>query len=245
MKKIIETVSDKLSTHTNQLTTATGCPFADMKNSMTAGPMGPIVASDTQLNEKIHYFNREKTPARNVHALGTGAWGKFTVTNDISKYTKAKVFSMGESTTLFSRFSGVFTEQGDPDTMRDPRGLALKFYTKEGNWDLLTINTPVFAVRDAKPGPDQVHAFKRDPRTGMWNPTQTWDYVATHPEGLHQMAMIYTDTIGTPMSFRYMDCYGCNTYSLINDKNERFWVKFHLLNSQGHMRGMKFIIIII
>jgi catalase len=142
---------------------------------------------------------------------------------------------LGKKTEVFARFSGIFTEQGDPDTSRDPRGFALKFYTEEGNWDLLTINTPVFAVRDAKPGPDQVHAFKRDPRNGEWNPDQTWDFVCNHPEGLLQTLMLYTDLYGTPMSYRFMDTYGCNTYSFINAEAVRHWVKFHLISVQGRL----------
>jgi len=212
----------------------TGCPIAQFKNSMTAGPTGPVLLQDHVLMEKLKQFNREKIPARNVHALGVGAYGEFTVTNDISKYTCAKLFSeVGKTTPLFARFSGIFTEQGDPDTTRDPRGFAMKFYTEEGNWDLLGINTPVFNLRDAKLGPDAVHAFKRDPQTGMWNPTQTWDFTVTHPEGLHQALMIFSDRSGTPMSFRHMNAYGCHTFSFINAEKKRFWVKFHILCDQG------------
>lgn len=219
-------------------TRASGCPLADIKNSMTAGPLGPVMMQDVGLTEKLQHFDREKIPARNVHALGTGAYGTFVVTNDISKYTRADLFSsVGKKTPVFARFSGIFTEQGDPDTSRDPRGFAIKFYTKEGNWDLLAINTPVFAVRDAKPGPDAVHAFKRDPRSGEWNPAQTWDYVVNHPEGTFQTLMLYSDLYGTPMSYRTMNAYGCNTYSLINADMKRVWVKFHLLSQQG-TRGL-------
>jgi catalase len=181
----------------------------------------------------------EKIPPRNVHALGTGAFGTFTVTSDeINKYSKAKVFSqVGKSTDIFVRFSGIFTELGEADTTRDPRGFAIKFDTEEGIWDLLAINTPVFNVRDMKQGPDAVHALKRDPRTGDWNPTQSWDYVINHPESLHQTLMMYTDRGGTPMSYRFMHGYGCNTFSLINANNERFWVKFHIL-SPGGAKGL-------
>jgi len=224
--------TDKLPPTT--MTKATGCPVAQDKNSMTSGPMGPVVVSDVHLLEKLMQFNREKTPPRNVHALGQGCYGTFTVTNDITQYTCADLFSqVGKKTDLFARFSGVFTEQGEADTVRDPRGFAIKWYTDEGNWDLLAINTPVFAVRDAKVGPDNIHAFKRDPRNGCWHPTQVWDFVATHPEGLHQTAMLYTDRTGTPMSYRTMNAYGCHTYSLINRNKERFWVKFHILSMQG------------
>jgi len=222
------------STNNAVLTKMTGCPIAQFKNSMSAGPTGPVLLQDHVLLEKITQFDREKIPARNVHALGTGAYGHFTVTNDISKYTIAKVFSqVGKKTPLFARFSGIFTEQGDPDTTRDPRGFAIKFYTEEGNWDLMGINTPVFNVRDAKLGPDAVHAFKRDPRTGLWNPTQTWDFTVNHPEGLHQALMIFSDRDGTPMSYRMMHAYGCHTFSFINAENKRSWVKFHIISNQG------------
>jgi len=191
-----------------------------------------------QLFEKLQSFDREKIPPRNVHALGFGAYGQLTITNDISKYSKAIVFSeVGKTVEFFARLSGTFTEPGEAQTIRDLRGFALKFYTEAGNWDLMTINTPVFAVRDSKPGPDAVHGFKRDPRTSMWNQTQFWDYNATHPEGLHQVAWIFTDEIGTPMSMRYQDWWACNTYSLINAQNQRTWVKFHLKNQQGPVKG--------
>jgi len=184
----------------------------------------------------MSHFAREKIPARNVHALGTGAYGSFTVTNDISKYCKAKLFSeVGKKTNIFVRFSGIFTEQGEPDTTRDGRGFAIKFYTEEGNWDLLAINTPVFPLRDMKIGPDQIHSFKRDPRDGMWNPTTLWDFALNHPESFHQILMLYTDRGGTPMSFRAMNSWGCNTFSFINSNNERFWVKFHLLSALGSL----------
>lgn len=189
---------------------------------------------DIDLIEKIQSFSREKIPARNVHALGSGYWGKFVATNpEASKYTCAKLFQKGVETEIFCRMSGVFTEQGDPETFRDPRGMAIKFYTQEGNWDLLAINTPVFNARDMKVGPDGIHAFKRDPRTALWNPDQTWDFINTHPESLLQALMIYSDEQGTPASFRYMHAYGCNTFSLINSKNERVWVKFHLVSNLG------------
>jgi catalase len=218
----------------NVMRRETGCPIGHAKNSMTCGPMGPVVLSDTLLLEKVLHFNREQQPPRNVHALGQGAYGSFTVTNDITKYTCADLFSqVGKKTDLFARFSGVFTERGDADTVRDPRGFAMKYYTKEGNWDILGINTPVFAVRDMKTGPDCIHAFKRDPRNGCWHPTQTWDFVATHPEGLHQTAMLYTDRTGTPMSYRTMHAWGCHTFGLINANKERTWCKFHFVSQQG------------
>lgn len=245
IKQFGSAVTEKLqevvtpSVHGNLMTKLTGCPVGDNLHSLTAGRFGPVVVQDVHLLEKVKQFTREKIPARNVHALGCGAFGNFTVTNDISKYTCADLFnSVGKKTEVMARFSGIFTEQGDADTTRDPRGFALKFYTKEGNWDLMGINTPVFAVRDMKNGPDAVHAFKRDPRNGCWNQTQTWDYVANHPEGLHQIAMLYTNRTGTPISYRMMNAYSCHTFSLINDQKKRFWVKFHIKSLQG-TKGLK------
>jgi len=219
------------TTRDGEMTRATGCPIATMKNSMTAGPRGPVLLQDIDLIEKIQHFDREKTPPRNVHALGNGAYGNLTITNDISRYSMAKVFTMGKKTNIFTRFSGVFTELGEADTTRDLRGFAVKFYTEDGNWDLLGINTPVFNVRDAKVGPDAIHAFKRDPRTFEWNEETLWDFCCTHPEAFHQTLMIHTDRVGTPKSYRFMHGYGCNTFSLLNDKKERFWVKFHILSN--------------
>jgi catalase len=213
-------------------TRATGCPLheAQLAHSLSVGPRGPLLLQDVALLERLQHFDREKIAPRNVHALGCGAHGKFTVTHDVSAYTCASVFAqVGKTTPLFARFSAIFLEQGEADTTRDPRGFAVKFYTDEGNWDLLAINTPVFAVRDIAHGPDCVHAFKRDPRSGEWHDTQFWDYVVMHPEAWHQTLMIYTNRGGTPLSFRAMHAYGCNTYSLCNGKGERFWCKWHLL----------------
>jgi len=215
------------------LTRATGAPIGCPYRSLTAGANGPVLLQDVDLLEKIQSFAREKIPARNVHALGTGAYGTLTMTNDVSKYSCAKVFKKGTKTNLFARMSGIFTEQGDSEAFRDPRGFAIKFYTEEGIWDLLAINTPVFNARDMKVGPDGVHAFKRDPRTGLWNPTQTWDFINNHPESLFQALMIYSDDYGTPSSYRTMNAFGCNTFSMVNDQGERFWVKFHILSETG------------
>jgi catalase len=217
----------------SHLTRQTGCPVAHIKHSLTAGPHGPLAVQDAFLLEKIQHFDREKIPPRNVHAVGTGAYGIFRSTGDGSRFSRAKVFEQGKQTPIFVRLSGVFTELGEAQTVRDIRGYAIKFYTEEGNWDLLGINTPVFNCRDMKVGPDAIHAFKRDPRTGDWNPTQTWDFVLNHPESLHQTLMMYTDVGGTPTSFRYMDAYGCHTFSMLNQNNERIWVKFHILSTLG------------
>jgi catalase len=235
---VVHSITDNRATMPGVMTMATGCPIAHNKNSLTAGPTGPVLMQDIVLQEKIGQFAREKIPARNVHALGFGAHGTFTVTNDISKHSYAKVFSaIGKKTEVFVRFSGVFTEQGDPDTIRDLRGFAVKFYTEEGNWDVLCVNTPVFNARDMKVGPDAIHAFKRDPRTAEWNPTQTWDFIATHPESLHNVLMIYTDRVGTPLSFRQQNWFPCNTFSFINSAKKRFWIRFHFISEQG-WKGM-------
>jgi len=220
------------------LTKATGCPIGRLRHSMTCGTNGPVALQDTYLLEKLQYFDREQIPQRNVHAMGTGCYGVLKVTQDISQFSCAKIFSkVGQETPLFVRFSGVFTEKGEADTVRDPRGFAIKFYTEEGNWDLLGINTPVFNVRDSVMGPDAIHAFKRDIRTHEWNTDQLWDYVVNHPESLHQTLMIFTDRVGTPMSYRHMHGYGCNTFSFINSKKERVWIKLHLVCKQG-ARGL-------
>jgi len=211
----------------------TGCPIANNLFSLSAGALGPVMLQDAVLIEKCKQFCREKTPPRNVHALGHGAFGKFTATNDVTNHTRAALFKKGTVTEIAVRFSGVFTELGEATTNRDPRGFALKFYTSEGNYDLLTINLPVFQSRDMKVGPDSIHAFKRDPRTGEWNGDQFWDFVATHPEGLHAALMVFTDRVGTPASYRAMNCFGCNTFSFWNEKMERFWVKFHIVSELG------------
>eukprot|EP00026_Physarum_polycephalum_P006795 Phypoly_transcript_06847.p1 GENE.Phypoly_transcript_06847~~Phypoly_transcript_06847.p1 ORF type:complete len:541 (+),score=95.38 Phypoly_transcript_06847:31-1653(+) len=216
------------------MTTVYGAPVSEAKYSMTAGPQGPVLMQDTVLMEKISYFARERTPPRNVHALGFGGFGKFTVTHDITKYCSAELFrKIGNTCETFTRFSGVFTERGDADTIRDLRGWATKFYTQQGNWDMLAVNTPAFNARDMKVGPDAIHAFKRDPRNGEWYATQTWDFVATHPEALQTQLMMYTDRVGTPKSFRTQNFFPCNTFSMINAAKERHWVRFHMVSQQG------------
>lgn len=220
--------------HGTTMTTAWGAPIPEAKYSLTAGPNGPVLMQDAVLQEKIGMFARERTPPRNVHALGFGGFGKFTVTHDITKYSMAAIFSkVGNTCETFTRFSGVFTERGDADLIRDLRGWATKFYTTDGNWDMLAVNTPAFNARDMKVGPDAVHAFKRDPRTAEWNSNQTWDFVATHPEALHTQLMIWTDRVGTPKSFRYQHFFPCNTFSMTNAEGLRHWVRFHLVSQQG------------
>ena len=214
------------------MTTTAGNPISDNQNSMTAGPRGPVLMQDYQLIEKLAHQNRERIPERVVHAKGSGAFGVLEITEDISKYTKAKVLQKGEKTKLLLRFSTVAGERGAADAERDVRGFALKFYTKEGNWDLVGNNTPVFFVRDAYKFPDFIHTQKRDPQTNLRSNTAMWDFWSLSPESLHQVTILMSDR-GLPKSYRNVNGYGSHTYSLINSKNERFWVKFHFKTLQG------------
>ncbi len=215
------------------LTTGAGIPVPDNQNSLTAGPRGPLLVQDWQLFEKHAHFNRERIPERVVHAKGSAAHGTFTVTKDITRYTKAKIFSqVGKETPMFLRFSTVAGERGAADAERDVRGFALKFYTDEGNWDLVGNNTPVFFVRDPFKFPDFIRTQKRDPKTNLRNPTAMWDFWSLSPESLHQVTILFSDR-GIPKSFRHVHGFGSHTYSFINARNERFWVKFHFKTLQG------------
>lgn len=216
-----------------QLTTASGIPVADNQNSLTAGPRGPVLMQDYHLIEKMAHFNRERIPERVVHAKGAGAFGTLRVTGDITAYTKAKVFSkIGNEVEMLARFSTVGGEKGSADTARDPRGFALKFYTEEGNWDLVGNNTPVFFIRDPLKFGDFIHTQKRDPQTNLKSPTMMWDFWSLSPESLHQVTILFSDR-GTPDGYRHMHGFSSHTFSFINAKDERFWVKFHLLTQQG------------
>lgn len=216
-----------------RLTTATGQPIADNQNSLTAGPRGPLLMQDHHLLEKMATFNRERVPERVVHAKGSGAFGTFTITHDITKYTRAKLFSeVGKKTPVLLRFSTVAGERGAADAERDVRGFAVKFYTEEGNWDLVGNNTPVFFIRDAFKFSDFIHTQKRDPKTNMRSNTVMWDFWSLSPESLHQVTILMSDR-GLPQGYRFVNGYGSHTYSFINASNERFWVKFHLKTAQG------------
>lgn len=216
-----------------QLTTASGIPVADNQNSLTAGPRGPVLMQDYHLIEKMAHFNRERIPERVVHAKGAGAFGTFRVTGDITAYTKAKVFSkIGNEVEMLARFSTVGGEKGSADTARDPRGFALKFYTEEGNWDLVGNNTPIFFIRDPLKFGDFIHTQKRDPQTNLKSATMMWDFWSLSPESLHQVTILFSDR-GTPDGYRHMHGFSSHTFSFINAKDERFWVKFHLLTQQG------------
>ncbi len=216
-----------------KLTTAAGCPVVDNQNVMTAGPRGPQLLQDVWFLEKLAHFDREVIPERRMHAKGSGAFGTFTVTNDITQYTRAKIFSqVGKKTELFSRMSTVAGERGAADAERDIRGFAIKFYTEEGNWDLVGNNTPVFFLRDPLKFPDLNHAVKRDPRTNLRSACNNWDFWTSLPEALHQVTVVMSDR-GIPASYRHMHGFGSHTFSLINAQNERFWVKFHWRTQQG------------
>jgi len=216
-----------------KLTTASGIPYSQNENSMSAGERGPLLLQDFILHEKMAHFNRERIPERVVHAKGTAAFGTLTVTNDITQYTKAKIFSkVGNSCRLLLRFSTVGGEKGSADSERDPRGFALKFYTEDGNWDLVGNNTPVFFVKDPKKFGDFIHTQKRDPRTNLKSPTMMWDFWSLNPESLHQVLILMSDR-GTPFSYRHLHGFGSHTFSMINANTERVWVKFHIKTAQG------------
>ena len=215
------------------LTTASGIPVVDNQNSISAGPRGPLLLQDFHLIEKLQHFNRERIPERVVHAKGSGAHGTFTVTHDISAYTTAKLFSaIGKQTPTFVRFSTVGGERGSADTERDPRGFAVRFYTEDGNWDLTGNNTPMFFIKDPIKFPDFVHTQKRDPQTNLKSPTMMWDFWSRAPESLHQVTMLFSDR-GTPDGYRHMDGFGSHTFSLINARGQRVWVKWHFKTQQG------------
>lgn len=215
------------------LTTQAGAPVGDNENILTAGPRGPALLQDVWFLEKMAHFDREVIPERRMHAKGSGAYGSFTVTHDITSVTKAKLFShIGKSTPLFIRFSTVAGERGAADAERDIRGFSLKFYTEEGNWDLVGNNTPVFFLRDPLKFPDLNHVVKRHPSTNLRDATMMWDFFSLLPESLHQVTILMSDR-GIPKSYRHMHGFGSHTYSFINANNERFWVKFHFRTQQG------------
>ncbi|MGM8216096.1 catalase [Bacillaceae bacterium W0354] len=218
----------------NRLTTASGAPVGDNQNSITAGRRGPTLIQDVHLLEKLAHFDRERIPERVVHAKGAGAYGYFEVTNnEISKYTKADFLNeKGKRTPMFIRFSTVAGELGSADTVRDPRGFAVKFYTQEGNYDLVGNNTPIFFVRDAIKFPDFIHTQKRNPQTNLKDKNAVWDFWSHSPESLHQVTYLHGDR-GIPASYRHMNGYGSHTYKWVNEEGEAFWVKYHFISDQG------------
>ncbi len=216
-----------------RLTSTNGAPVANNQDSMTAGKRGPMLLQDVWYLEKLAHFDREVIPERRMHAKGSGAFGNFTVTHDITQYTKAAIFSeIGKQTDLFVRFSTVAGERGAADAERDIRGFAVKFYTEEGNWDLVGNNTPVFFLRDPLKFPDLNHAVKRDPKTNLRSARNNWDFWSSLPEAIHQVTITMSDR-GIPYSYRHMNGYGSHTFSMINAENRRVWVKFHLKTQQG------------
>ncbi len=217
----------------SKLTGLFGAPVSDRENSLTAGKRGPLAMQDIYFLEQMAHFDREVIPERRMHAKGSGAFGTFTVTHDITQYTNAKIFSeIGKQTEMFARFSTVAGERGAADAERDIRGFALKFYTEEGNWDLVGNNTPVFFFRDPKLFASLNHVVKRDPKTNMHNPQSNWDFWTLLPEALHQVTILMTDR-GIPKGFRNMHGFGSHTYSMYNNAGERVWVKFHFRTQQG------------
>ncbi|MEW4231064.1 catalase KatA [Priestia megaterium] len=222
-----------MTTNKNNLTTSWGSPVGDNQNSMTAGSRGPTLIQDVHLLEKLAHFNRERVPERVVHAKGAGAHGYFEVTNNVSAYTKAAFLSeVGKRTPLFVRFSTVAGENGSADTVRDPRGFAVKFYTEGGNYDLVGNNTPVFFIRDAIKFPDFIHTQKRDPRTHLKNPTAVWDFWSLSPESLHQVSILMSDR-GIPATLRHMHGFGSHTFKWVNAEGDGVWVKYHFKTEQG------------
>ncbi|MEG1159805.1 MAG: catalase [Acidaminococcaceae bacterium] len=226
-EKVMATPVDK-----RKLTNEAGAPVADNENSQTAGPRGPVLLQDVWLLEKLAHFDREVIPERRMHAKGSGAYGTLTITHDISAYTRAKVLQKGKKTDLFVRFSTVAGERGAADAERDIRGFACKFYTEEGNWDLVGNNTPTFFIRDVHNFPDLNRAVKRDPHTNMRSAQNTWDFWTLLPETFHQRTVVMSDR-GIPASYRHMHVFGEHTFSFFNEKNERVWCKFHFKTQQG------------
>ncbi|KQZ27578.1 catalase [Duganella sp. Root1480D1] len=216
-----------------KLTTAAGAPVADNQNVETAGPRGPMLLQDVWHLEKLAHFHREVIPERRMHAKGSGAFGTFTVTHDITRYSKAALFgAVGKKTEVFARFSTVAGERGAADAERDIRGFAVKFYTEQGNWDVVGNNTPVFFMRDPLKFPDLNHAVKRDPRSNLRSAENNWDYWTLLPEALHQVTIVMSER-GIPASYRHMHGFGSHTFSFINAAGERHWVKFHFTSQQG------------
>ncbi|KWX02909.1 catalase [Carbonactinospora thermoautotrophica] len=215
------------------LTTDVGAPIVDNQNTQSAGERGPLLIQDQHLLEKLARFNRERIPERIVHARGSGAYGVFEVTDDVTRYTKAKFLSeVGKRTEVFVRFSTVAGNLGAPDAVRDPRGFAVKFYTEDGNYDLVGNNTPIFFIQDPLKFPDFIHSQKRDPYTGMQEPDNIWDFFSLSPEATHMFTWLFGDR-GIPASYRHMNGYGSHTFQWMNADGEAFWIKYHFKTDQG------------
>jgi catalase len=220
------------------MTRDTGAPVGDNQNSKVIGPEGPVLLEDFNLIEKIARFDRERIPERVVHARGVGAQGVFVASTDFSEHTRASLFAApGKETPVFVRFSTVMNFRGSPEAARDPRGFAVKFYTDQGNWDLVGINEPVFFIRDAIKFPDFVHANKPSPVTNVQDPNRAFDFFSHVPESTHMLTQLYTDVVGMPASYRTMDGYGVHAFRLVNSKGDAIFAKFHWKSQQG-LRGM-------
>lgn len=217
----------------DRMTASTGAPIGDKLASLSVGPRGPLLLQDFTFTDEMAHFGRERIPERVVHAKGAGAFGYFEVTHDITRYTKAKLFEhIGKKTPMAVRFSTVGGESGSADTARDPRGFAVKFYTEEGNWDLVGNNTPVFFIRDPILFPSFIHTQKRNPQTHLKDPDMFWDFITLRPETNHQVSFLFSDR-GTPDGHRHMNGYGSHTFKLVNAKNEAVYCKFHYKTDQG------------
>lgn len=215
------------------MTTANGTPVDDDQNTLTAGARGPALLQDIHLIEKLAHFDRERIPERVVHAKGAGAWGYFEVTHDVTKYTRAAFLSeIGKRTEVFVRFSTVGGEKGSADTERDPRGFAVKFFTEEGNYDMVGNNTPIFFIRDPLKFPDFIHTQKRHPGTNLKDPNMFWDFLSLTPESVHQVTILFSDR-GTPYGYRNMNGYSGHTFMWYNEKGDHNWVKLHFKTEQG------------
>ncbi|KAE9552553.1 hypothetical protein FO519_004250 [Halicephalobus sp. NKZ332] len=234
MSKTVDDTHDhfeKNNSDGNFLTTATGAPIG-RHTVMTAGPRGPMLLQDVVYLDKMAHFDRERIPERVVHAKGAGAHGYFEVTHDIKKYTKAVVFSeVGKRTPIFVRFSTIVGESGSADTNREPRGFAVKFYTEEGNWDLVGNSTPIFFIKDPILFPDLIHAQKRNKVTNLKDTNSIWDFWTRHPECIHEMLLLFTDR-GIPDGYRHMDGYASHTFKFVNKDGNFFWCKFHAKTRQ-------------
>jgi len=217
----------------DRLTTGHGAPVGDKLNSLSVGPRGPLLLQDHVLIEELAHFDRERIPERVVHAKGAGAFGVFEVTHDITKYCKASIFSkVGKQTPLAVRFSTVGGESGSADTARDPRGFAVKFYTEDGNWDLVGNNTPIFFIRDPILFPSFIHTQKRNPETHLKDPDMFWDFISLMPMTTHQVSFLFSDR-GTPKGYRFMNGYGSHTFKMVNAEGEAVYCKFHYKSDQG------------
>jgi len=217
----------------NTLTTSNGAPIGNKQDVVTVGKRGPMLMQDVVYMDEMAHFDRERIPERVVHAKGAGAHGYLEITHDITKYCKANLFSqVGKKTPMFIRFSTVGGESGSADTARDPRGFAMKFYTEEGNWDLVGNNTPIFFIRDPMQFPSFIHTQKRNPATHLKDPNMMWDFWALRPEATHQVMFLFSDR-GTPDGFRHMNGYGSHTFKMVNKDGQAHYVKFHVKTATG------------